>query len=59
MKKIVVYKFCKVYIVTLRRLRNARLPFVSGWSADRCAVLRSPSLRSIRAAPLASALRIS
>ena len=31
-------------------VRDARLPFDSGWSAGRCAALRSPSLRSIRAA---------
>ncbi len=43
--------------VTLQRLRDARLPYDSGWSAGRYAALRSPSLRSIRAAPHASALR--
>ena len=37
--------------VTLRRLRDARLPSVSGWSSGRLAALRSPSIRSIRAAP--------
>ena len=31
-------------------VRDARLPSDSGWSAGRCAALRSPSLRSIRAA---------
>ena len=36
---------------------TARLPFVSGWSAGRFASLRSPSLRSIRAAHDGSALR--
>src|SRR5699024_9756510 len=36
--------------------RDARLPSVSGWSAGRPAALRSPSLRSIRAAPDGSPL---
>ena len=36
--------------------RGARLPSVSGWSAGRPAALRSPSLRSIRAAPDGSPL---
>ena len=35
---------------------TGRLPFVSGWSAGRPAALRSPSLRSIRAAHNGSAL---
>ena len=48
-----------LWAVTLRRLRDARLPSVSGWSLGRLAARRSPSLRSIRAAPRASALLIS